>query len=124
MSEYMAACMPRAHPRVSVQIPVTIEVVHAWERQAGRMVPGTLFNMSREGGGIRAAWVVPPRTLLRVSVPAAPRPLHLLAEVVWTSATPGGEMGGPVYGVRWTEFLSRRSFETMAPAEYPEPGQA
>jgi hypothetical protein len=124
MAELQVRQVPREHLRVSTQIPVVIEVAHAWESQAGRAVPGTLFNMSREGAGIRAAWVVPPRTLLRVSVPAAPTPLRLTAEVVWTSATPGAERDGPVYGVRWTEFLSRRSFETMVPAEFPGPGQA
>jgi hypothetical protein len=124
MVELQVRQVPREHPRVRTQIPVVIEVAHAWESQAGRAVPGTLFNVSRGGGGIRAAWVVPPRTLLTISVPAAPSPLRLTAEVVWTSATPGAERDGPVYGIRWTEFLSRRSFETMAPAECPGPEQA
>lgn len=106
---------PRECPRFRTHIPVVLEVAHAWESRQDRRVSGTLFNLSRGGCGVHAKWIVPPRTLLRVSVPAAPASIRLGAEVVWTSAHPGGATGSVVYGIRWTEFLSRRSFESILP---------
>jgi hypothetical protein len=76
---------PRESPRFRTRIPVVLEVAHAWESRQDRRMSGTLFNLS------------------------------LGAEVVWTSAHPGGATGSVVYGIRWTEFLSRRSFESIFP---------
>jgi hypothetical protein len=63
------------------------------------------------------SWVVPPRTRFAILVPAARGDLRLLAEVVWTSLTPGRDPESAVYGLRWIEFLSGKSLEAMLPLE-------
>jgi hypothetical protein len=63
------------------------------------------------------SWVVPPRTRFAILVPAAQADLRLLAEVVWTSLTPGRDPESAVYGLRWIEFLSGKNLEAMLPVE-------
>jgi hypothetical protein len=63
------------------------------------------------------SWVVPPRTRFAILVPAARADLRLLAEVVWTSLTPGRDPESAVYGLRWIEFLSGKNLEAMLPVE-------
>jgi len=65
------------------------------------------------------SWVVPPRTRFSILVPAAGADLRLLAEVVWTSLTPGRDPESAVYGLRWIEYLSGRTLEAMLPPEGP-----
>jgi len=108
---------PRDYPRTSVRIPVLVEIMHAWERSTRRSTDAILSNVSRGGAGLSMAWTVPPRTRLAILVPAMGGDLRLLADVVWTSHTPGPDPESAAYGVRWVEYLSRHKLEAMLPAE-------
>ena len=55
-----------------------------------------------------------------ILVAAARADLRLLAEVVWTSLTPGRDPESAVYGLRWIEYLSGQSLEAMLPLEKPQ----
>jgi hypothetical protein len=105
--------IPRDHPRLPVKIPVRVQITHAWEGSTRTSRFGSLFNVSRGGAGLSMSWVVPPRTRFSILVPAAGADLRLLAEVVWTSLTPGREPESAVYGLRWLEYLSGRNLAAM-----------
>ncbi len=108
----------REFPRFASKIPAQIEVIHAWQGTSAGPFPGELYNVSRSGAGLRLDRVFPPRTRLRIALPAMSRGQRLSAEVVWTSATFGrGEARGAVYGVRWLEQLSRLALEAIVPQE-------
>lgn len=107
--------IPRTHPRLPVSIPVQVQITHAWEGSTRTSRFGSLFNVSRGGAGLAMSWVVPPRTRFAIMVPAARADLRLLAEVVWTSLTPGRDPESAVYGLRWIEYLSGQSLEAMLP---------
>jgi hypothetical protein len=109
--------VPRDHPRLPVSIPVQVQIAHAWEGSTRTSRFGSLFNVSRGGAGLAMAWVVPPRTRFTVLVPARRADLRLLAEVVWTSLTPGREPESAVYGLRWVEYLSGQNLEAMLPLQ-------
>ena len=109
--------IPRDHPRLPVRIPVRVQITHAWEGSTRTSRFGSLFNVSRGGAGLSMAWVVPPRTRFSILVPAAGADLRILAEVVWTSLSPGRVPESAVYGLRWIEYLSGRSLEAMLAAE-------
>ena len=117
MTTQERAPIPRDHPRLPVSIPVEVQITHAWEGSTRTSRFGSLFNVSRGGAGLAMAWVVPPRTRFAILVPAARADLRLLAEVVWTSLTPGRDPESAVYGLRWIEFLSGKSLEAMLPLE-------
>src|SRR5512139_3921448 len=109
--------VPRDHPRLPVSIPVQVQITHAWEGSTRTSRFGSLFNVSRGGAGLAMSWVVPPRRRFAILVPAARADLRLLAEVVWTSLTPGRDAESAVYGLRWIEFLSGKNLEAMLPVE-------
>ncbi len=109
--------VPRDYPRLPVTIPVQVQITHAWEGSTRTSRFGTLFNVSRGGAGLAMSWVVPPRTRFAILVPAAWTDLRLLAEVVWTSLTPGRDPDSAVYGLRWIEYLSGQSLEAMLPLQ-------
>lgn len=111
------APIPRDHPRLPVKIPVQVQITHAWEGSTRTSRFCSLFNVSRGGAGLAMSWVVPPRTRFSILVPAAGTDLRLLAEVVWTSLTPGRDPESAVYGLRWIEYLSGRSLEAMLSQE-------
>jgi len=111
--------VPRDHPRVSVRIPVQVQITHAWEGGSHAPTTGSLFNVSRGGAGLFMSRVVPPRTRLSIVLPTLVSDLQLLAEVVWTSHAPGRDPGSATYGVRWVEFLSRQGLEAMLPSGEP-----
>ena len=111
--------VPRDYPRLPVSIPVQVRITHAWEGSTRTSRFGSLFNVSRGGAGLAMSWVVPPRTRFTILVPAARADLRLLAEVVWTSLTPGRDPESAVYGLRWIEYLSGQSLEAMLPLEGP-----
>jgi len=117
MTTQERARIPRDHPRLPVSIPVQVRITHAWEGSTRTSRFGSLFNVSRGGAGLAMSWVVPPRTRFAILVPAARADLRLLAEVVWTSLTPGRDPESAVYGLRWIEFLSGKSLEAMLPLE-------
>ena len=117
MTTQERAPIPRDHPRVPVSIPVQVQITHAWEGSTRTPRFGSLFNVSRGGAGLAMSWVVPPRTRFAILVPAARADLRLLAEVVWTSLTPGGDPESAVYGLRWIEYLSGKSLEAMLPLD-------
>lgn len=117
MTTQERAPIPRDHPRLPVRIPVQVRITHAWEGSTRTSRFGSLFNVSRGGAGLAMSWVVPPRTRFAILVPAARADLRLLAEVVWTSLTPGRDPESAVYGLRWIEFLSGHSLEAMLPLE-------
>jgi len=117
MTTQERAPIPRDHPRLPVSIPVQVQITHAWEGSTRTSRFGSLFNVSRGGAGLSMAWVVPPRTRFTILVPAARADLRLLAEVVWTSLTPGRDPESAVYGLRWIEYLSGKSLEAMLPLE-------
>jgi hypothetical protein len=102
----------RGFPRASAAIPVRVEIAHTWERTTRRSIPGTLVNVSQGGGGVSMAWAVPPSTRVIVLVPTGSK-LRLLAEIVWTSATPGGDPGSAMYGLRWVEHLPEKYLDLM-----------
>lgn len=114
----------RDYPRVAVQIPVQVRIIHAWEQSTRTATLGSLFNVSRGGAGLTMAWVVPPRTRLSILVPMVDAGFHLLAEVVWTSLTPGRDPARALYGVRWVEYLSRHRLEAMLPPPGPSMPEA
>ncbi len=111
--------VPREYPRLPVSIPVQVQITHAWEGSTRTSRFGSLFNVSRGGAGLAMAWVVPPRTRFAILVPTPREDLRLLAEVVWTSLTPGRDPESAVYGLRWIEYLSGQNLEAMLPL----PGQ-
>lgn len=115
MTTQERAPIPRDHPRLPVSIPVQVQITHAWEGSTRTSRFGSLFNVSRGGAGLSMSWVVPPRTRFTILVPAARADLRLLAEVVWTSLTPGRDPESAVYGLRWIEYLSGKSLEAMLP---------
>ena len=117
MTTQERAPIPRGHPRLPVSIPVQVQITHAWEGSTRTSRFGSLFNVSRGGAGLAMSWVVPPRTRFAILVPAARADLRLLAEVVWTSLTPGRDPESAVYGLRWIEFLSGKNLEAMLPVE-------
>ena len=117
MTTQERAPIPRDHPRLPVTIPVQVQITHAWEGSTRTSRFGSLFNVSRGGAGLAMSWVVPPRTRFAILVPAARADLRLLAEVVWTSLTPGGDPESAVYGLRWIEYLSGKSLEAMLPLD-------
>ena len=117
MTTQERAPIPRDHPRLPVSIPVQVQITHAWEGSTRTSRFGCLFNVSRGGAGLSMAWVVPPRTRFTILVPAARADLRLLAEVVWTSLTPGRDPESAVYGLRWIEYLSGKSLEAMLSPE-------
>ena len=124
MTTQERAPTPRDHPRIPVSIPVQVEIAHAWEGSTRTSRFGSLFNVSRGGAGLSMSWVVPPKTRFAVLVPAAGTDLRLLAEVVWTSLTPGRDPDAAVYGLRWVEYLSGQSLEAMLPPERRRNGDA
>lgn len=108
----------REFPRFASKIPAQIEVIHAWQGTSAGPFSGELYNISRSGAGLRLDRVFPPRTRLRIAVPAMMRGQRLSAEVVWTSAAIGQQAaGGAVYGVRWLEQLSRLALDALIPQE-------
>jgi len=115
MTTQERAPIPRDHPRLPVSIPVQVQITHAWEGSTRTSRFGSLFNVSRGGAGLSMSWVVPPRTRFAILVPAARADLRLLAEVVWTSLTPGRDPESAVYGLRWIEYLPGKSLEAMLP---------
>jgi hypothetical protein len=119
MNAQKSVPIPRDHPRVAVRIPVQVRISHAWEGGSHAPTAGSLFNVSRGGAGLSMSRVVPPRTRLSIVLPTLVSDLRLLAEVVWTSHTPGRDPGFATYGVRWVEFLSRQGLEAMLPSTEP-----
>jgi hypothetical protein len=109
------ASSPRDYPRIMSQIPVQIQVAHAWEGSTRASMAATLFNVSRGGAGFFLPYVLPPRTRLAVLIPVAVPSLRIPAEVVWTSRAPWRGGGTAVYGLRWMIYLSRESLEAMVP---------
>jgi hypothetical protein len=103
----------RGYPRQRVRIPVHVQVTHTWQGTTGRPIRGLLSNVSQGGGGLSLEWIVPPRTRLSIQVPSAESDVRLLAEVVWTSVTPGRDAETAAYGVRWIEYLSRPALEAL-----------
>ena len=109
------ASIPRDYPRIMSQIPVQIQVAHAWETSLHASMAATLFNVSRGGAGVFLPYVLPPRTRLAVLIPVAVPSLRIPAEVVWTSRAPWRGGGTAAYGLRWMIYLSRESLEAMVP---------
>ena len=114
---------PRGQRRYSARIPIYVEIAQAWEGSPRRAFPATLFNVSRGGACVQVAWVLPPRTRLRILIPVGER-LRLTAEVVWTSFEPGHDFTSTTYGIRWLDFLEGEHLRAMAPGEeHRVPGQ-
>ena len=103
----------REFPRLVTMIPVNVEIAQAWQGPVGEKLPGGLLNVSCGGASVRLQKVLPPRTRLSVSVPTESGSRRLLAEVVWTSLTPGRRSSPGVYGIRWVERLSADSLESL-----------
>jgi hypothetical protein len=114
----------RDYPRLPVSIPVQVQITHAWEGSTRTSRFGKHFNVSRGGAGLAMSWVVTPRTRFAILVPAARADLRLLAEVVWTSLTPGRDPESAVYGLRWIEYLSGQNLEVMLPLEAQQEREA
>jgi hypothetical protein len=115
MASAQSVPIPRDYPRFASQIPVQVQVVHAWEGETRASLGATLFNVSRGGAGVSLPYVLPPRTRLAILVPVGAPSLRIPAEVVWTSQAPGQGGGAAVYGIRWMIYLSRESLEAMVP---------
>ncbi|HSB70716.1 MAG TPA: PilZ domain-containing protein [Candidatus Methylomirabilis sp.] len=103
----------REYPRRPVTIPVHVKIAQAWQGTIGPGITGGLLNVSRGGAGVRLRHVLPPRTRLVISVPAATGTRHVLAEVVWTSEAPGSGIAQGMYGVQWLERLSSDSLKSL-----------
>ena len=71
MASAPLASIPRDYPRIMSQIPVQIQVAHAWETSMRASMAATLFNVSRGGAGVFLPYVLPPRTRLAVLIPVA-----------------------------------------------------
>ena len=115
--EVMATCGQnvegREYPRLPVTIPVDVKIAQAWQGTIGPGITGGLLNVSRGGARVRLRCVLPPRTRLLVSVPAATGIRQIPAEVVWTSLAPGGRPVPGMYGVQWLERLSSDSLKSL-----------
>ena len=104
---------PREYLRLPAMIPVRIGIIHAWQGSGLSSLLGSMSNVSRGGAEIHVRWAIPPRTELRISLPVSALGQRLLAEVVWTSASPGSNPASAVYGVRWKERLSQELLDTI-----------
>lgn len=96
----------REFSRISVLIPVRVEIVPLSTGAASDGPPGTLLNIGRGGGRVRVRWEFPPRTRLFISLPIGSTCLRLLAEVVWVSRPAERGLEPAVYGLRWVQPLS------------------
>jgi hypothetical protein len=103
----------REFSRISVVIPVRVEIIPAPTVVDFAAVPGTLLNIGRGGGRVRLRWEFQPQTRLFVSLPVCMPSLRLSADVIWV-CHPFDRGGEPaVYGVRWVEPLSSAILESV-----------
>lgn len=99
--------------RIPVVIPVRVEMLSAAGADSPAVVPGTLLNIGRGGGRVRARGEFPPGSRLSICVPAGSPTLRLLAEVVWASRPSDGGSQPAAYGIRWAEPLPSGVLETV-----------
>lgn len=103
----------REFSRVSVVIPVRVEILPPTRGGVFAAVPGVLLNIGCGGGQVRVRWDLLPGTRLFFFLPAEPSGLRLLAEVVWGSRASGVGNEPAMYGVRWIDPLSVRALQAV-----------
>jgi hypothetical protein len=101
----------REFSRISVVIPIRIEILPPAAGGVFAAVPGVLLNIGCGGGQVRVRWDLPPRTRVFIFLPAETSGLRLLAEVVWGPRASGLGNEPAMFGVRWIDPLSVRALQ-------------
>jgi len=86
-----------------VRLPFDVSVTCRPKGQNGPPIQGRTRDISRGGLLLRLPEVVPPETVMQVTVHTSPGPLTVEGAVVWVAPPEGRAPGGPIrHGLRFT----------------------
>ncbi len=111
--------------RAAVRLPLDIAVTCRPKGQAGPSLPGRTGNISRGGLLLYLSQVVPPETVLELTLHSPYGPLTAEGVIVWVAPPERRTPGEPIrHGLRftvlgWTTSLSLGLFLVEAPDEIP-----